>query len=152
LRQISGDSTLILQKIEAGSVKLVLQGSQEGLEKILALYREGQLTEMLGIPVQDVRYVIQKTTDNVQLKINLKDPDLDDEELEVETQSHFQRMRDISESIVNSLQSMGFLVDGVVSKTIELELEVNGRTLNVTVSSQQELSSAIQAAEEFIKE
>ena len=48
---------MTLQKIEAGSVKLVLQGSQEGLEKILTLYREGKLTKILGIPVEDVQVV-----------------------------------------------------------------------------------------------
>ncbi|MEH2009041.1 MAG: hypothetical protein V7K81_28775, partial [Nostoc sp.] len=57
LRQISGDASLTLQRIEPGSVKLVFEGSQEGLEKILALFREGKLTEILGIPVQDVQVV-----------------------------------------------------------------------------------------------
>nr|MDZ8000309.1 hypothetical protein [Aulosira sp. DedVER01a] len=57
LRQISGDASLTLQRIEVGSVKLVLEGSQEGLERILALLREGKLTEISGISVQDVQVV-----------------------------------------------------------------------------------------------
>ncbi|BAZ00462.1 hypothetical protein NIES37_44540 [Tolypothrix tenuis PCC 7101] len=62
LRQISGDTSLTLQKIEAGSVKLVLEGSQEGLQQILALFREGQLTEILGVPVQDLQVVSSTQT------------------------------------------------------------------------------------------
>ncbi len=45
---------MTLQRIEAGSVKLILEGSPEGLERILALFNEGELTEVLGIAVQGV--------------------------------------------------------------------------------------------------
>ena len=55
LRQISGDASLTLKRIESGSVKLVLEGSQNGLELIEALFKEGKLTEILGIPIQDVQ-------------------------------------------------------------------------------------------------
>jgi DNA-binding CsgD family transcriptional regulator/PAS domain-containing protein len=48
---------LTLKKIEAGSVKLVLEGSQDGLRRIEALFREGQLTEILGIPIQHIQEV-----------------------------------------------------------------------------------------------
>ncbi|MFH7025462.1 MAG: HetZ-related protein 2 [Heteroscytonema crispum UTEX LB 1556] len=57
LRQISGDASLTLQRIEAGSVKLILEGSQEGFERILALFREGNLNEILGIYVQDLQAI-----------------------------------------------------------------------------------------------
>jgi DNA-binding CsgD family transcriptional regulator len=63
LRQISGDASLTLQRIEAGSVKLVLEGSQEGLERILALFREGNLTEVLGISVQNVQVIVSQEQD-----------------------------------------------------------------------------------------
>jgi hypothetical protein len=44
----------------------------------------------------------------------------------------------------------GFLGDRLSGKTIELEVEANGKKLKVKASSQQELSAAIQAAKDFI--
>jgi hypothetical protein len=71
LRLISGDTSMTLQKIESGSVKLFLEGSQEGLEQILALLNEGKLTEILGIPIQSVQVLanqeqVEKTIPNSQ--------------------------------------------------------------------------------------
>jgi class 3 adenylate cyclase len=56
LRQVSGDDSLRVLKIKAGSTVLVLQSSQEAFERIRTLFGTGQLTELLGIPIQDVRY------------------------------------------------------------------------------------------------
>lgn len=55
LRQMSGDPSITLKKIERGSVKLNLEGSIEGFEQIKKLFEEGQLTELLDLPVEDVR-------------------------------------------------------------------------------------------------
>ena len=55
LQQLSGDTSLSLQKIEVGSIVLVLKGSQEGFEQIARMFRTGQLTEILGVPVLGVR-------------------------------------------------------------------------------------------------
>lgn len=51
---------MTLQRIEAGSVKLILEGSPEGRERILTLFNEGKLTEVLGIPVQGVEVLAQE--------------------------------------------------------------------------------------------
>jgi hypothetical protein len=56
LRQVSGDYSLELVKIKVGSTILVLRGSPEGLERIRSLLRREELSEMLGIPVQAIRY------------------------------------------------------------------------------------------------
>ncbi len=40
--------------IEAGSVKIFLEGTQEGIEQLESLFRSGELTEILGVPVKDV--------------------------------------------------------------------------------------------------
>jgi hypothetical protein len=55
LRLISGDASLTLQKVEAGSVKLFLEGSSKGLEQLETLLKTGQLEEILGISIQGVQ-------------------------------------------------------------------------------------------------
>ena len=44
----------------------------------------------------------------------------------------------------------GFLSDRLSGKTIELEVEANGKKLKVKASSREELTAAIQAAQNFI--
>ncbi|HBB34631.1 MAG TPA: hypothetical protein DDZ80_18495 [Cyanobacteria bacterium UBA8803] len=56
LQQVSGDYSLKLLKIKAGSTILVLQGSEKGFERISSLLSTGQLSESVGILVRDVRY------------------------------------------------------------------------------------------------
>lgn len=55
LQQLSGDTSLSLQNIEAGSIVLVLKGSQEGFEQIALMFTTRQLIEILGIRILDVR-------------------------------------------------------------------------------------------------
>jgi len=50
----------------------------------------------------------------------------------------------------NVKRIMGFLGDRLSGKTIEMEVEANGRKLKVKASSQAELISAIEAAQKFI--
>jgi hypothetical protein len=54
LRQITGDASLSLQKVESGSVRLFLEGSTAALQRIQSLVEEGKLTEVLGVPIQKV--------------------------------------------------------------------------------------------------
>lgn len=54
LRQFLEDTQLTLQRIEEGSVVLVLKGSQEAFEVMEALFQSSQLTHLLGIPVENV--------------------------------------------------------------------------------------------------
>ncbi|KAB8317126.1 response regulator [Tolypothrix campylonemoides VB511288] len=67
LRQISGDLSLTLKKIEVGSVKLFLEGSQDGLKHIEALFKAGLLNEIVGIPVQDVRNADSESTSSSEI-------------------------------------------------------------------------------------
>jgi len=57
LRQRGKDVTLRIRRLEAGCVALVLEGSQKGIKRIEELFKSGQLTEISGIPVKDVRVV-----------------------------------------------------------------------------------------------
>jgi hypothetical protein len=50
----------------------------------------------------------------------------------------------------NAKRLLGFLGDRLSGKTIELEVEANGRKLKVKASSQAELAAAIEAAQKFV--
>ncbi|MDM8558420.1 DUF1822 family protein [Candidatus Parabeggiatoa sp. HSG14] len=54
LQQQGKDVTLKIRRIEAGSVKLVLEGTQKGIKRIEELFKTGQLTEVSGIPIKEV--------------------------------------------------------------------------------------------------
>lgn len=116
---------------------------------------------------------------NVKLTITLKDSNLDEEELDEITQNLLHQMSELEEVKVervldpspperckgagflvgmltaevnakNIKAALGFLSDRLSGKTIEMEVEANGRKLKVKTSSQQELLAAIQAAQQFI--
>ena len=59
---LSGDvSSLRINKVEEGSIKIFFEGSQEGFEKIEELFRSGQLTEIEGIKIQEVSAVYEES-------------------------------------------------------------------------------------------
>jgi len=63
LQKITGDTSIEIVDIEQGSIKLILEGSQQSLEQLEALFKAGQLTEVLGILVQDVQFVTRKSSE-----------------------------------------------------------------------------------------
>jgi uncharacterized protein YjbI with pentapeptide repeats len=64
LQEITGDTSIKIVDIGKGSIRLILEGSQESLEQIEALFKSGQLTEVEGIPVEDVQFVAPKIPEN----------------------------------------------------------------------------------------
>ena len=54
LRKLSEDVTLTLLRIEEGSVKLILEGTRTGFERIRELMELGQLTEIFGFDIEDL--------------------------------------------------------------------------------------------------
>ena len=69
LQKITGDTSIEIVDIEKGSIRLILEGSQESLEQIEALFKSGQLTEVEGILVQDVQFItpqIPKPDEDIQ--------------------------------------------------------------------------------------
>ncbi|MEH2455162.1 hypothetical protein [Nostoc sp.] len=121
------------------------------------------------------------STSNVQITIALQEPDLDDDELQAQTQRLLQQMLELDEvedaslfreaeapvgsksltglavgwltaqvNAKNIKALMGFLGDRLGNKTIELEIESNGKKLKVKASSRQELEAAIEAAQKFV--
>ncbi|MEH1800288.1 MAG: hypothetical protein V7L13_14215 [Nostoc sp.] len=117
---------------------------------------------------------------NVKLTIALANPDLDAEEQEREARNLLREIKDldvesaelvavteipegaksvggflvgvlqIEVSLANFKKLLGFLGDRLGNKSIELEVEANGKKLKVKASSQEELNAAIEQAQKFI--
>ena len=117
---------------------------------------------------------------NVKLTIALSNPDLDADEQERETQNLLREIKDLDVesaelvavteipkgaksvggflvgvlqtevSLANFKKLLGFLGDRLGNKTIELEVEANGKKLKVKASSQKELTAAIEQAQKFV--
>ena len=64
LREIAKDASLNIVDIEEGSIKLILEGSQAGLERLEQLFKSRELTEVLDIPVKDVSFVDTGTSND----------------------------------------------------------------------------------------
>ncbi|WP_413175752.1 hypothetical protein [Anabaena azotica] len=119
---------------------------------------------------------------NVKLKIALCNPDLDAEDQERETRNLLREIKDLDVenaglvaateipegskalggvllgmlqaevTIGNIKQLLGFLGDRLGGKSIELEVEANGKKLKITASSREELTAALEAAQKFVAE
>ncbi|MEH2450457.1 hypothetical protein [Nostoc sp.] len=117
---------------------------------------------------------------NVKLTIALSNPDLDAEEQERETRNLLREIKDLDVesaefvavteipegaksvggflvgvlqtevSLANFKKLLRFLGDRLGNKTIELEVEANGKKLKVKASSQKELGAAIEQAQKFV--
>lgn len=54
LQEVTGDTSLTLMKVEAGSIKLILEGTEEGFQVLESLIASGELNQVLGIPIHRV--------------------------------------------------------------------------------------------------
>ena len=57
LRKLGGDASIEILDIYEGSIKLILGGSPEALERIEQLFNSGQLNEVEGLAVQDAHFL-----------------------------------------------------------------------------------------------
>ena len=117
---------------------------------------------------------------NVQITIALQDADLDEEELQQETERLRKQINELDEvenvhlvadpnppeggkgggfliglltaevNVKNIKALFGFLSDRLSGKSIELEVEAHGKKLKVKANSQKELLAMIEVAKEFI--
>ncbi|MGF1515143.1 MAG: hypothetical protein ACFB5Z_15805 [Elainellaceae cyanobacterium] len=124
--------------------------------------------------------MIDTTNATVLLTLGLIDSDLDDDVRDEQAQRLVRELRDIevesAERVIDphppkGNKAMGgfivglltaevsmdnlqlvfkFLGDRLVGKSIELEVEANGKSLRVTAHSQAELAAAIEAAQRFV--
>ena len=117
LRKISGDTSLTLQKIKAGSVKLVLDSSSDGFNRIKKLFENGQLKDLLGIPIQEVNQEVldtnnqqEKGFDQLSAHLSLNDQM---DQLAVLAQSYPSKSRDrqrVLTRLISSIQRSGKLI------------------------------------------
>ena len=63
LREHSGDTIRIID-IQAGSIKLTIEGSQEDIERLLEGIGSGELTEINGFPVQNIQVLSENPDDS----------------------------------------------------------------------------------------
>jgi CBS domain-containing protein len=54
LHQISGDASLTVQKVEPGSIRLYLEGSEDGFKELDSLFTSGKLSKILGFEIQEI--------------------------------------------------------------------------------------------------
>jgi hypothetical protein len=117
---------------------------------------------------------------NVKLTLTLINPDLDAEEQEREARNLLREINELDVesaelvevteipegaksvggfllgvlqaevSLANFKKLLGFLGDRLGNKTIELEVEADGKKLKVKASSREELTAAIEQAQKFI--
>lgn len=127
-----------------------------------------------------INNMIDTTNATVLLTLGLIDADLDDDVRDEQAQRLVRELRDIevesAERVIDphppkGNKAMGgfivglltaevsmdnlqlvfkFLGDRLVGKSIELEVEANGKSLRVTAHSQAELAAAIEAAQRFV--
>lgn len=57
LQKMGGDATIRILDVEEGSIKLILGGSEEALQRIEALFQSGELGHVEGVEVQDVHFL-----------------------------------------------------------------------------------------------
>jgi nucleoside phosphorylase/tetratricopeptide (TPR) repeat protein len=70
LREISQDTKLTITRIEKGSVKLTIEGSRDGFNRLYETFRSGQLSKSLAIDVSDVRWGTNSIEPNIWLRRN----------------------------------------------------------------------------------
>lgn len=56
LMNVAGDDTIKLREFRQGSVQFVLEGSQEGFERLTALHETAELSAMLGVTVHGLTW------------------------------------------------------------------------------------------------
>jgi len=62
LRHITGDISLSLMRVESGSIKLILEGSEEGFQLLESLVASGELTQVLGVSIQRVNRLTSESS------------------------------------------------------------------------------------------
>jgi nucleoside phosphorylase len=74
LRKISGDAELTLHKIEPGSVKLFLESSPEGFERIRFLVETGRLVALHDLKIQEIGLLDDQTSEAAGDRADSKTP------------------------------------------------------------------------------
>jgi uncharacterized protein YjbI with pentapeptide repeats len=76
LRENGGDTIQIID-IQEGSIKLIIEGSQEDIERLLIQINSGELTEIDGFPVEDAQILSESSEDVEDAQILSESLDFD---------------------------------------------------------------------------
>ncbi len=63
LRENSGD-TIKITDIKKGSIRLIIEGSPEDIERLISRFNSGELTEVSGFPVENVQILNESSDDD----------------------------------------------------------------------------------------
>ncbi|NEO69298.1 pentapeptide repeat-containing protein [Moorena sp. SIO3H5] len=63
LQAYSGDSINIID-IQPGSIRLIVEGSPEDIERLVSRLKSGELNELSGFPVQDIQILSERSEDD----------------------------------------------------------------------------------------
>jgi uncharacterized protein YjbI with pentapeptide repeats/transcriptional regulator with XRE-family HTH domain len=64
IQAVLNDANVNIQKIEKGSIKITFSGSPESLKRLEELIKSGKLTEIEGMPIEDVQLLINTATED----------------------------------------------------------------------------------------
>ncbi|RUS94453.1 hypothetical protein DSM106972_093480 [Dulcicalothrix desertica PCC 7102] len=71
LRQNSGDTITII-RTEKGSIKLIIEGSQEDIRRLISRIQSGELRELNGFPIEDIQILKESSGDDGSHEIDDK--------------------------------------------------------------------------------
>ncbi|NEQ87826.1 MAG: pentapeptide repeat-containing protein, partial [Moorea sp. SIO2I5] len=71
LRDYSGDSINIID-IQPGSIRLIIEGSPEDIERLRARIESGEIKELSGFPVQDIQILSERSEDDQNNELDSK--------------------------------------------------------------------------------
>jgi tetratricopeptide (TPR) repeat protein len=66
LKEHGGD-TIQITDIQEGSIKLIIEGSQEDIDRLLIKIQSGELTELDGFPVEDAQILAEKVPEEIEV-------------------------------------------------------------------------------------
>ncbi|MBW4446235.1 MAG: pentapeptide repeat-containing protein [Spirirestis rafaelensis WJT71-NPBG6] len=64
--------TIKITDIQAGSIRLIVEGSQEDIERLVSRIHSGELTELNGFPVEDIQILNESSDDEESDELNDK--------------------------------------------------------------------------------
>ncbi len=64
--------TIKITDIQAGSIRLIVEGSQEDIERLVSRIQSGELKELRGFPVEDIQVLNESSDDEESDEVNDK--------------------------------------------------------------------------------
>ncbi|MGB0560378.1 MAG: hypothetical protein ACPGVO_01055 [Spirulinaceae cyanobacterium] len=113
LQKLSGDTSIVMLDVKEGSIKLTIEGSEEGIQRLIALHKSDQLSELDGLDVLEI-FTLDSDTDE-QEKVRYVDKSDDEEE-----PFWGKVIRIVTIVSIVSMITFGFLLQSISEAVIEL--------------------------------